>query len=77
MSIIRSNYTFVFFKAFCHDNIEAETNFAGLSSYISRHIFQNFWNTLVNNNVLLWTCKSSYSLTFFISKSLQTFYACA
>ena len=35
------------------------------SFYISRHMFQKFSNTSVHNNVLLWTCKSWYSLNFF------------
>ena len=32
----------VFFKATCHANARAEINFAGLSLYISRHIFRKF-----------------------------------
>ena len=50
MSVERSNFTFVFFKAACHANPGDERNFAGLSSYISRHMFLKFSNASTNNN---------------------------
>ena len=49
----KSNFTFVFFKAACHANTGAVRKQAGLSSYISRHIFQKFSNTSASNNGLL------------------------
>ena len=76
ISIKRSNPTFVFFKAAYHANPGGERNFAGSTSYISRHVFLKFSNTSANNNVLLWTCKSWYSPQYFISKSLQTVFVC-
>ena len=39
ISVKRSNFTLVFFKAACRANPGAERNFAGSSSYILRHIF--------------------------------------
>ena len=43
----------VFFKAASHANPGAYRNSAGASSYISRHIFLKFLNTLANTNVSL------------------------
>ena len=53
MSVERSNFILVFFKAAYHANPGAETNFAGSSSYILIHIFLKFSKTSANNNVLL------------------------
>ena len=53
ISVKRSNFTLVFFKAAYHANPGAEKNFAGSSSYIPIHIFLKFSNTSVNNNVSL------------------------
>ena len=53
ISVKRSNFTLVFFKAACHANPGAERNFAGSSSYISRHIYISKVLKLVANNVLL------------------------
>ena len=53
ISVKRSNFTLVFFKVGCYANRGAVEKPAGLSSYISRHIFRKFTNTLANNNVWL------------------------
>ena len=53
ISVKKSNFTLVIFKATYHDNPGAQSNFAGSSSYISRHIFRNFPYTSANNNVSL------------------------
>ena len=53
ISVKRSNFTLIFFKAAFHTNHGAERNFAGSSSYISRHIFRKFSDTSANNNVWL------------------------
>ena len=53
ISVKRSNFTLVFFKAACHAKPGAEKNFAGLSSYILIHILLKFSNTSANNNVSL------------------------
>ena len=42
ISVKRSNFALVFFKAACHANPAAEGNFAGSSSYILIHIFLKF-----------------------------------
>ena len=64
--IKRSNFTLVFFKAACHSNHCAVRKRAGSSSYILRHIFQNFSNTSANNNVSFWIYKWWYSPKYFI-----------
>ena len=77
ISIKRSHFTLVFFRAACHANPVTERNYAGLSSYISEHIFLKFLNTSANNKVSFWTYKSWYSPKSFISKFLETlFRAC-
>ena len=53
ISVKRSNLNLVFFKAAYHANSGAEINFARSNSYIARHIFRKFSNTLANNSVLL------------------------
>ena len=53
ISVNNANFTFLFFKVSCHVNHGAEIKLARSSSYISRHIFQNFSNTLATNNALL------------------------
>ena len=53
MSVNSFNFNFVLFKATCHANLKVVKKRARLSSYISRHIFQKFSNTLANNTVLL------------------------
>ena len=62
MSVKRSNFTLVFFKAACHANPGAERNFAGSSLYILIHIFLKFSNKSAkimyhfehtNHNILL------------------------
>ena len=50
ISVKRSNFTLVFFKAACHRNPGAERNFAVSSSYISILILLKFSNTSGNNN---------------------------
>ena len=46
-----SNFTFVFIEAAYSTNPGAERNFAGLSSYISKHILLKFSNISANINV--------------------------
>ena len=53
VSVKKSHFTLVLFKAACHANRGAVRKQAGSNSYISRHIFQNFSNTSTNNNGLL------------------------
>ena len=53
ISVKRSNFTLVFFKAACYANAGAEKNRAGSSSYIIRHISLKFSNTSANNNAPL------------------------
>ena len=53
MSLNRSNLTLFRFKATYHANPDAVKKRAGLSSYISRDIFQKFSNASTNNNVSL------------------------
>ena len=72
----RSSFTLVFFKDARHVNPGAEKKRAGLSPYVSRHIFRKLLNTSVSNNVSLRTYKSWYSPNAFISKSLQTLFTC-
>ena len=48
MSVCRSNFTLVFFKAAFYANNGDERNLSGSSSYISRHIFQKLLNKTVN-----------------------------
>ena len=55
ISVTRSNFGLVFFKAPWYANFCAVRTQAGSSLYISRHTIQKFSNTSVNNNVLLWT----------------------
>ena len=47
ISVKRSNFTLVFFKAACNANAGVERNFAVSSSYILRQIFLNFQIHLV------------------------------
>ena len=42
ISVKRSNFSLVFFKATCHGNQGAENGSAGSSSHISRDIFLKF-----------------------------------
>ena len=58
MSVNSSNFTFVFFKTACHSNPEAERNFAGSNSYISKHTFLNFSKTPSKSDVSLLRYKS-------------------
>ena len=51
MSVTRSNFTLVFFKAACHPNQGGERNFAGSSPYVSRHMFLKSSNTSADNNI--------------------------
>ena len=53
ISVKRSNFTLVIFKAACHANLGAEKNVAGSSSDISRLIFRKFSITSAYNNVSL------------------------
>ena len=53
MSVKKSNFTLVSYKVAGHDNPGAERNFAGFSSYILRHVFLKFSNTLANSNMSL------------------------
>ena len=50
ISVKIGNFNFVFFKAAWHANPGAQRNFAGSTSYISRHKFPN---TAGNNEVSL------------------------
>ena len=45
ISVNKSNFTFVFFKAVCHTNPGAVRKRAGSSSYISRYTIPKFSNT--------------------------------
>ena len=65
ISIERSNFGLVFLKADDHAN-----------AYYSRHIFPKFSNTSAENNLLM-IYNNVYSPKCFISKSLQTSFACA
>ena len=76
ISIERSNFGLVFLKADGHANPGAERNFSGSGSYYSRHIFPKFSNTSADNNLLM-IYNNVYSPKCFISKSLQTSFACA
>ena len=65
ISVKRSNFTLVYFKAACHANYGAEINFAGSDFYISRQIFQKFSNTSANNNIdilLIFSFQNIYKL---------------
>ena len=53
ISVKRSNFTMVFFKAASHANLNTVRKRARSSSYILRHIFQIFLNASPNNNVSL------------------------
>ena len=53
ISVKRFNFTLAFLEAACHAYPKAGRNFAGSSSYISRHIFLKFSNTSANNKVSL------------------------
>ena len=53
ISVNRSSFTLVFFKAACHGNPGAVRKWAESSSCISRQVFQKFSSTSVNNNALL------------------------
>ena len=53
ISVKRSNFTLVFFKAACHANPGAVRKQTGSGSHISRQIFHKFSNISANNNVLL------------------------
>ena len=50
MSVNKFNSTLIFFKAAYQANPGAETNFAGSSSYISRHMLLKFAKTSVKSN---------------------------
>ena len=77
ISVKYYNFDLFFLKTACYANQGAGKYFAGSSPHILKHIFLKFQTTSANNNVSLWTCKSRYSPKFFISKSLQTLFACA
>ena len=53
ISVERSNFTLVFFKADCHANPGAIRIQAGSISSISKHNFPKFSNTSSNSNVSL------------------------
>ena len=53
MSVKRSNFNLVSFKAACYGSARTEKNFAASSSYIFRRIFLKFSNTSAKNNVSL------------------------
>ena len=53
VSVKRSHFALVVFRAACHANLEPERLFAGSNSYILRHIFLKFSHTSANNNVPL------------------------
>ena len=52
----RSNLLLVFYKAACHANPGVVRKQAGSSSYVPRHLFRKYSNTVANNKVSpLWT----------------------
>ena len=53
ISVKRSNFTLVLFKAAFHAKTGAVRKRAGSSSYILRHIFLKFSNTSASNNASL------------------------
>ena len=73
ISVRRSNFTLVFFKAACHTNPGVKRNFTVSSSYILGHMFLKFSNTSGNNSVSLWTNKSWYSPKFFFQNLYKLF----
>ena len=52
--------------AACYANPGAVRKPAELSSYISRHVIWKFSNASADNNLSLWTYKSSYSPKHFM-----------
>ena len=66
----------VVFKAAGLGNPGAVTKRAGLSSYISRHVFRKLLNTSASNKVLLWAYKS-YSPNFVLFQNLYRPFFCA
>ena len=70
LSVNRSNFTLIFFKAACHANTGAEIKWLGSNPYISRHILRNTSRSI---NVSFWTYKSWYSSKCFV---LQTLFVC-
>ena len=66
------NFPLVFIKAGCHAKPGAVRKWAGSSSAISCHIFENLSDKSPNSNILLWKYVSWYSPKSFISKPLQT-----
>ena len=70
MSVKRSNFTLVFFKAGCYANLGAEIKFVGSSSCTLRHLLLKYSNTSATNNWLLWRSKPWYSPKFFIAQSI-------
>ena len=73
ISVKRSNFTLAFFKGACHANPGAKRNFAGSSSYISRHIFRKFSNTSANNNVSLGITNHDILLNFLFQNLYKLF----
>ena len=65
LSVDNSNFTPVNFKQSCHANPGADKKWAVSSSYISIHLFLNFSNTSISNNVSRWTYWSWYLPTCF------------
>ena len=58
MMVNSSNFTSVFSKADYYVDPGSVRKRAGSSSYISRHIFRKFSNTLGNNTISLQASKS-------------------
>ena len=81
----RINFTFVFFKAACHTNPCAVRKWAWSSPYILRQDTY-FESSQIQQLTIMYHCEYSnilgykdierYSLKFFISKFLQTLFAC-
>ena len=64
----------VFFKAASLANPGTYRNSAGASSYISRHIFLKFLNTLANTNVSLNLTLNYCNLLIFLFQNLYKFF---
>ena len=75
MSVNSSNFTSVFSKADYYVDPGSVRKRAGSNSYISRHIFRKFSNTLGNNTISLQASKSWY-LPNILSQSISKLLLC-
>ena len=76
LSVKRFHFILVIFKVACQASPGSVRKRAGTISYIWRHILKVLKKRSFNNNVLLWTYKSWYSLTF-LFQSFYRFFFCA